>query len=76
MSNASLMPFTKKRKRGKASESKNWILEPSRAPNLEMQKPSIHGVELRLIELEHMALSTQPRTILSLRGRKMTQICI
>ncbi|KAJ6103667.1 CP2 transcription factor [Penicillium sp. IBT 16267x] len=67
MSSAMLEPVAKKRKRGRASESTN---QDVRAPKLGMQKPSNHGTNSKLVELEYMALSTQPRTILAFRGSR------
>ncbi|KAJ5982286.1 hypothetical protein N7451_012386 [Penicillium sp. IBT 35674x] len=71
MSSVTPNSVTRKRKRGDHSESTHQVLETIRAPKLEMQqKPSNDAMDSKLIELERMALSKQPRTILALRGSK------
>lgn len=70
ISSTTLNPVSKKRKRGRAIEPPHQILESMHAPRLEMRKLSNHEIYPKLVELERMAFSTQPRTILALRGSK------
>ncbi|KAJ5982405.1 hypothetical protein N7451_012505 [Penicillium sp. IBT 35674x] len=70
MSSAMLKPVAKKRKRDRALGSTNQVLELMRSAKLEMQNQSNHGMDSKFVELQHMAFSTQPRTILALRGSK------
>ncbi|KAJ5094019.1 hypothetical protein N7456_009880 [Penicillium angulare] len=69
MASSTLKPVAQKRKRGRVPELNNPALEAMRAPKVEM-KSSDDGLDSKLVELEHMALSVQPRTILALRGSK------
>ncbi|KAJ5287560.1 hypothetical protein N7478_003246, partial [Penicillium angulare] len=69
MASSTLKPVAQKRKRGRVPELNNPALEAMRAPKVEM-KQSDDGLDSKLVELEHMALSIQPRTILALRGSK------
>jgi hypothetical protein len=63
----SLKPLAVQRKRARIPRLNDETLEAMRVPKFEI-KSGNDGLESKLVELEHMALSTQPMTVLAQRG--------